>query len=371
MSGTPIYVTRPQLPPLQELVEELERIWDSRILTNGGPYHQRLEAALCEALGIEHLSLFTNGTIALITALQALHVTGEVITTPFSFVATAHAIRWVGAQPVFVDVDARTQNLDPARIEAAITPNTSAILPVHCYGHPCDVDAIARIASDHKLSVIYDAAHAFGVKCHCGSVLNHGDVSVLSFHATKVFNTFEGGAVVSRDAAMKRRLDLLKNFGFVDEVTVVETGLNGKMSELNAACGLIQLKYHEQAIDLRRRVDHYYRERLAQVPGIACVSGSEEHAANYAYFPILVLDNYPLSRDDLHQRFRDRSIFTRRYFYPLISSFQMYRQLPSAAPDNLPVAHDAARRVLCLPIYPGISTDELESIIVVIEGGAR
>ena len=248
-----IYVTQPDLPPLAEFIPYLQKIWDSKILTNGGPFHQQLEQALCDHLGVKHLALFTNGTIALVTALQALRITGEVITTPYSFVATAHSLLWNGIKPVFVDIDPQTLNLDPAKIEAAITPQTTAILPVHVYGHPCDVEAIQRVADKHNLRVIYDAAHAFGVQCHCGSVLNHGDLSVLSFHATKVFNTFEGGAIVCPDAETKKHIDQLKNFGFVDEVTVVAPGINGKMSEVNAAFGLLQLDHIDQALATAQR----------------------------------------------------------------------------------------------------------------------
>lgn len=259
-----IFVTKPTLPPLEEFIPYLREIWDSRILTNSGPFHTRLEEELCRHLGVEHISLFTNGTIALVSALQALRTTGEVITTPYSFVATSHALLWNGIKPVFVDVAENTLNLDPRRIEAAITPQTTAILPVHCYGHPCDVDAIQKIADNYNLEVIYDAAHAFGVQVQDGSILNYGDLSVLSFHATKVFNTFEGGAVVCRDAKSKTRVDNLKNFGHVGEVTVVESGINGKMSEFNAALGLLQLKYIDRALAGRKEIDSAYRARLSR-----------------------------------------------------------------------------------------------------------
>ena len=365
----PIYVTQPYLPPLAEFIPYLEQIWDRKILTNSGPFHQQLEAALCEHLGVSHLSLFANGTIALVTALQALGIRGEVITTPYSFVATAHALKWNGIEPVFVDIDPNTLNLDPARIEAAITPRTTAIMPVHVYGHPCDVDAIEQIARKHGLKVIYDAAHAFGVQCHCGSVLNHGDLSVLSFHATKVFNTFEGGAIVSPDAATKAHIDHLKNFGFVDEVTVVESGINGKMSEINAAFGLLQLKHIDQALLRRQQIDTLYRQRLAQVPGIVCQPDTGEMLANYAYFPILVGPDYPLSRDALYNKLRAHNVYARRYFYPLISHFPMYRDLPSANPENLPVATDVAERVLCLPIYPALTQEQQMKVIDLIIKG--
>ena len=314
-----IYVTQPYLPPLEEFIPYLQNIWDKRILTNGGPYHQQLEQALCDYLGVKHLALLTNGTIALVTALQALRITGEVITTPYSFVATAHSLLWNGIKPVFVDVDPNTLNMDPTKIEVAITPHTTAIMPVHCYGHPCDVSAIQRIADNYNLKVIYDAAHAFGVKDKQGSVLNHGDLSVLSFHATKVFNTFEGGAIICPDAKTKLRIDQLKNFGFVDEVTVVAPGINGKMSEINAAFGLLQLKHIDGALARRKEIDVAYREKLAGVQGIQCLNDGGEEAANHSYFPILVHPDYPLSRDALYQKLKDHGIYARRYFYPLRS----------------------------------------------------
>jgi dTDP-4-amino-4,6-dideoxygalactose transaminase len=362
----PIYVTQPNLPLLAEFVPYLEKIWENKILTNGGPFHQQLEQELCEYLGVNHISLFTNGTIALVTALQALRITGEVITTPYSFVATAHSLLWNGIKPVFVDIDPVTLNLDPAKIEAAITPDTTAILPVHCYGQPCDVDAIQKIADTHGLKVIYDAAHAFGVQCHCGSVLNHGDLSVLSFHATKVFNTFEGGAIICPDAKTKQRIDQLKNFGFVDEVTVVEPGINGKMSEINAAFGCLQLKGIKEALVQRKAIDFRYRQRLLGVQGITCLGSADKTSTNHSYFPILVGDDYAISRDELYQRLKDNGIYSRRYFYPLISDFPMYRNMPSAQPENLPVAVDAALRVLCLPIYPNLSFPELQRVIDIL-----
>jgi dTDP-4-amino-4,6-dideoxygalactose transaminase len=363
----PIYVTQPSLPPLAEFVPYLEKIWDNKLLTNGGPYHQQLEQALCEYLGVKHLALFTNGTIALVTALQALRITGEVITTPYSFVATAHSLLWNGIKPVFVDVDPNTLNLDPSKIEAAITPQTTAIMPVHCYGHPCDVDAIQKIADNYSLRVIYDAAHAFGVQCHCGSVLNHGDLSVLSFHATKVFNTFEGGAIICPDAKTKQRIDHLKNFGFVDEVTVVAPGINGKMSEINAAFGLLQLKYIDDALVKRQKIDSTYRKQLRGLKGIECLNDAGEIRANYSYFPILVQPDYPQSRDALYQKLKDNNIFARRYFYPLISDFPMYRSMPSAQRGNLPVATAAAAKVLCLPIYPALTPADQQLVINILQ----
>jgi dTDP-4-amino-4,6-dideoxygalactose transaminase len=365
-SNKPIYVTQPALPSLEEFYPYLQEIWDSKILTNGGPFHQQLEQALCDYLGISYLSLFANGTIALVTALQSLRITGEVITTPYSFVATAHSLLWNDIKPVFVDIDPNTLNLDPAKIEAAITPKTTAILPVHVYGHPCDVEGIEKIADNYGLKVIYDAAHAFGVQLENGSVLNYGDLSVLSFHATKVFNTFEGGAIVCPDAKTKQRIDHLKNFGFVDEVTVVAPGINGKMCEFNAALGLLQLKGIDEAIEKRKKIDALYRERLKGIDGIDCLNDSGEKIANYAYFPILISPNYKLNREELYQKLRDNGIYSRRYFYPLISDFPMYRGLPSATQLNLPVATKSANEVLCLPIYPALTHDQVEFIIDLI-----
>lgn len=362
-SNKPIYVTQPTLPPLEELFPYLQQIWDSKIITNDGPFHQQLEQALSDYLGVKHIALFTNGTIGLVTALQALRITGEVITTPYSFVATAHSLLWNSIKPVFVDIDPLTLNIDPDKIEAAITPQTTAIMPVHCYGHPCDVVRIQKIADTYGLKVIYDAAHAFGVQLHSGSILNHGDLSVLSFHATKVFNTFEGGAIVCPDAKTKQRIDHLKNFGFVDELTVVAPGINGKMSEFNAALGLLQLKGIDEALQKRKAIDARYRKGFAGVNGIHWLPDAGEKVANYASFPILVRPEYPLNREELYQKLRDNGIYARRYFYPLISDFPMYRGLPSAAQSNLPVASKAASEVICLPIYPGLSDEQVDSVI--------
>jgi dTDP-4-amino-4,6-dideoxygalactose transaminase len=364
----PVFVTQPVLPPLEAFLPYLQQIWDTKILTNEGPFHHRLEQALCEYLGVRHISLFTNCTIGLVTALQALKITGEVITTPYTFVATAHALLWNRIEPVFVDVDPRTLNLDPDKIEAAITPRTRGILPVHCYGHPSDVERIQKIADKHGLKVIYDAAHAFGVQLGSGSVLDHGDLSVLSFHATKVFNTFEGGAVVCADAPTKRYIDQLRNFGFVDDVTVVTAGINGKMSEFNAALGLLQLEGIDAALARRKLIDERYRAALASVRGIDCLGDAGERRPNFAYFPILVRDEYPLDRDALYDRLRENGIHPRRYFYPLVSSFPMYRDLPSASPSNLPVAAKAAQAVLCLPIYPALLDEQVDFIGSLIAG---
>ena len=362
----PIYVTQPYLPPLKDFIPYLEEIWDKKILTNGGPFHQQLEQALCEYLGVKHVALFTNGTLALITALQALRVTGEVITTPYSFVATAHALLWHGNKPVFVDVEPETLNLDPEKIEAAITPQTTAIMPVHCYGNPCNVDAIQRIADNYNLRVIYDACHAFGVQDEGGSVLRYGDLSVLSFHATKVFNTFEGGAIICPDAKTKQRIDHLKNFGFVDEVSVVAPGINGKMNEVNAAFGLLQLQHMDHVLQRRAEIDAAYRDGLAHVNGIHCLPQTATMVRNHSYFPVLINADYPISRDALYQKLKENSIYGRRYFYPLISDFSMYRGLPSASRSNLPVAAKVTNQVLCLPIYPTLLQEEQQRIIELI-----
>lgn len=362
-----IYVTKPFLPPLEELLPYLQKIWDSRVLTNIGPFHQELEEALCKYLGVDYLCLFSNGTLALITALQALRVAGEVITTPYSFVATAHSLIWNGIKPIFIDIDAKTLNINPDKIEAAITPQTTAILPVHCYGHPCDCETIQAICDNYDLKLIYDSAHAFGVRDAGGSILRYGDLSILSFHATKVYNTFEGGAIICHDEKTKIRIDRLKNFGHAGETTVVAHGSNGKMSEFNAALGLVQLKHIDKNITQRQEVDRHYRLRLDPIKNIRCLKKHPELVANHAYFPILVEDGYSLSRDALCDTLRRQSIFPRRYFFPLISEFPMYKGFPSAAPDNLPVATAASRRILCLPIYPDLEISVVDKICNIIE----
>ena len=362
----PIYVTQPFLPRLEEFVPFLEQIWANKRLTNGGPFHQRLESELTGFLGVKHLALTSNGTIGVMVALQALRITGEVITTPYSFVATSHSLLWNNLKPVFVDIDPATCNLDPARIKAAITPRTTAILPVHCYGTPCDVEGIQQIADMYGLKVVYDAAHAFGVKLKGESVLNHGDLSVLSFHATKVFNTFEGGAIVCRDGEAKQHIDYLKNFGFADEVTITATGINGKMNEFQAALGLLQLKHLHAAVDARRRIAQIYLRELREVPGISCFATGLDVAPNYSYFPILVGPAYPLSRDGLYEKLREHGIFSRRYFFPLISNMPMYRGLPSADPANLPTATRIAEQILCLPIYPELHDEDIQRIVVAV-----
>lgn len=367
----PLYVTKPYLPPLEEFLPYLETIWKTRRLTNKGPFHQQLEKELAEYLGVSELALFSNGTTALVTALQALRITGKVITTPYSFVATSHALLWNNIEPVFVDIDPRTCNLDPRKIEAAITPQTTAILAVHCYGNPCAVDEIQQVADIYGLRVIYDAAHAFGVR-YCGkSLLNHGDLSVLSFHATKVFNTFEGGAIVCPDAKMKQRIDYLKNFGFADEVTVMAPGINGKMSEFQAALGLLQLKHIDWVIARRRAIDRRYRTLLEGVSGISCLEEPENTERNYAYLPLLIDDDYSLSRDALYRRLKAANVFPRRYFYPLISTFPMYRGLPSSALSNLPRATSVAERIICLPMYPELQDEEIERVAAMIAAPGR
>ena len=366
-----VFVTRPYLPPLEEFIPYLEDIWKSGWLTNNGQFHHQLEAELCRYLGVEFVSLFSNGTLALISALQAERITGEVITTPFSFVATSHALLWNGIQPVFADVSPHSFNLDPARIEAAITPRTTAILPVHVYGNPCEVEEIQRIADTYGLKVIYDAAHSFGVRQNGTSILTHGDLSVLSFHATKVFTTFEGGAIVSRDPKKKARIDFLKNFGIADEVTVIAPGINGKLNEVQAAFGLLQLQHIEHVLGSRRRVDQRYRVALAGVEGLTIPEVPSNVDRNCAYFPILVDEHFPITRDALFQRLRGNNIVARRYFFPLISTFPMYRGLPSAKEDNLPIASRISQQIICLPIYPTLTTNEQDLVCEVILSSAK
>ena len=362
------YVTRPFLPPLEEFLPYLEEIWKSRWLTNGGPFHQQLESDLANYLGVEHLSLFTNGTIALVTALQSLRITGEVITTPYSFVATSHSLLWNNLTPVFVDIDPITCNLDPRRLEGAVTHKTTAILPVHCYGTPCDVAGIQTVADTFDLKVIHDAAHAFGVDLDGTSLLRAGDLSILSFHATKVFHTFEGGAIISGDRKMKQRIDHLKNFGFADEVTIMAAGINGKMSEIQAAMGLAQLRHIDELIRQRGEVATIYRRELSDVPGLRMPPSPTGFTPNYAYFPIFIEPGFRMSRDELYQAMRARGILVRRYFYPLISELAMYRGLPSASASNLPVANRLANEVLCLPIYHDLSNDDQGRVIELARG---
>ncbi len=366
----PIYVTQPHMPPLGEFVPYLEQIWENRWLTNAGPFHQQLESALAAYLKVPHIALFTNGTIALVVALQALRITGEVITTPYSFVATAHSLLWNGIKPVFVDIDPETFNLDTNRIEAAITPQTTAIMPVHCYGTPCDVERIQQIADRYGLKVIYDAAHAFGVSYHGESLAHHGDLSVLSFHATKVFTTFEGGAIVCPDLKTKQRIDYLKNFGIADEVTVVGPGINGKMNEVQAAFGLLQMKYLDEARARRAAVDARYRSALAGVPGLKMLQPLAGMAANYSYFPVLLQPSFRMTRDELYHLLRRHDVFARRYFYPLISDMPMYRGLASAVGSNLPVATRVAQEILCLPIHADLTDEDQAKVISLVSRGA-
>jgi dTDP-4-amino-4,6-dideoxygalactose transaminase len=359
----PVYVTQPDLPPLEEFMEYLKQIWNNKILTNNGPFHKQFEQALAEYLGVRYLSVFSNGTLALITALQALRITGEVITSPFSFVATTHSLWWNNIKPVFADIDPQYFNLDPDKVEAAITTQTTSIMPVHVYGNPCRVSAIQRIADTYGLKVIYDAAHAFGVKINNNTVLNYGDLSVISFHATKVFNTIEGGAIVCHDVDMKKRIDFLKNFGFEDEVTVVAPGINAKMNELQAAYGLLQLKYVDECIAKRKIIAKTYREQLSGVPGIRFTEDMEGVRHSYSYFPILIdAEKYGQTRDEVYENLRKHNIYGRRYFYPLISQFPIYRGLPSAKPENLPIANKVAEQVICLPIFPMLNVETVLKI---------
>lgn len=364
----PITVTEPFLPPLEEFLPYLQQIWASKWLTNAGPFHAQLESELATHLRVRHLALVANATIGLITALQALRISGEVITTPYSFVATGHSLLWNNIKPVFVDIEPDTLTLDPAKIEEAITPQTTAIMPVHVYGRPCNIEGIQKIADSYGLKVIYDAAHAFGVTYRGRSILDFGDLSILSFHATKVFTTCEGGAIACRDEKMKQRIDFLKNFGFADELTVVAAGINGKMNEMQAALGLLQIKYIVASIARRRQIDALYRDGLGDVPGIRLLQPPKDSEQNFAYFPVMVEPEYPISRDALYDKLRQHGIHPRRYFYPLITDFPMYRGLPSAAPGRLPVAMDVSRKVLCLPIYPALHDDAVQKVIGIIRG---
>ena len=362
-----ITVTSPLLPNLDEFNEMLKQIWDSKWITNNGQFHQQLEKALAEYLGVPYISLFTNGTLPLITALQALHISGEVITTPYSFVATTHALWWNGIKPVFVDIDPSNCGLDPEKIEAAITPRTTAIMPVHCYGKPCDTERVQAIADKYGLKVIYDAAHAFGVKVNGESILNNGDMSTLSFHATKVYNTLEGGALVVKDAATKQRIDYLKNFGFAGETEVVAPGINSKMDEVRAAYGLLNLKQVDAAIEARHQVVIRYREALRDVKGIRFFDDMPGVRHNYSYFPIFVdAEQYGMTRDELYFKMKKNNVLGRRYFYPLISTFSTYRGLESARPENLPVATRIANEVICLPMHHALSEADVEKVIELI-----
>lgn len=362
-----ITVTSPLLPPLDEFMNSLRDIWDRKWLTNMGEYHQELEKSLCDYLKVPYISLYTNGTLPLITALQALRITGEVITTPYSFVATTHSLWWNGIKPVFVDIDPFTCNIDPNKIEAAITPKTTAIMPVHVYGTPCDTTRIQEIADKYGLKVIYDAAHAFGVEVDGESILTKGDMSTLSFHATKVFNTIEGGALVCHDKKTKERIDYLKNFGFANETTVVAPGINGKMDEIRSAYGLLTLKLVDSAIEARKKVADIYYDELKEINGISMMRiGNFKN--NYSYFPIFVdPEIYHLTRDELYFKMKENGVLGRRYFYPLISEFSTYRGLDSARPENLPIAHKIADSVICLPMHHGLSEDDINKVITIIK----
>lgn len=359
-----ITVTSPLLPSLDEFVGYLEEIWKSKWITNNGQFHRQLEAALAEYLGVKYVSLFTNGTLPLITALQAMNITGEVITTPYSFVATTHALWWNGIKPVFVDIDPSTCNLDPDKIEAAITEKTTAIMPVHCYGIPCATEKIQAIADKYGLKIIYDAAHAFGVQVNGESVLKAGDMSTLSFHATKVFNTVEGGALICHDAETKKQIDFLKNFGFNGETEVVAPGINSKMDEIRSAYGLLNLKQVDQAIEARHNVADYYRQALRQVKGVNVFEDMPGVRHNYSYFPILVnSEEYGMTRDELYFKMKEQNVLGRRYFYPLISTFDTYKNLESSVPTNLPVATRIADEVICLPMYYGLTEEDMERVL--------
>lgn len=368
MAEKQITVTSPLMPDLEELNQYLQDIWQRKWITNNGHYHKELEKALCEYLDVPYVSLFTNGTLPLITALQALRITGEVITTPYSFVATTHSLWWNGIKPVFVDIDPSTGNLDPDQIEAAITPRTTAIMPVHVYGKPCDTDRIQEIADKYGLKVIYDAAHAFGVKVNGTSILNAGDMSTLSFHATKVYNTIEGGALVMHDEQTKKRIDYLKNFGFAGETEVVAPGINSKMDEMRAAYGLLNLKQVDEAIEARHQVAIKYREALRNIEGITFFDDMPGVKHNYSYFPIFVdAEKYGMTRDELYFKMKEQNVLGRRYFYPLISTFSTYRGLESAKPKNLPNAHKMADEVICLPMHHALSEEDVYRILELIK----
>ena len=367
MDKNTITVTSPLLPDRSEFELMLKEIWDSKWITNNGQFHKRLEQALCEYLKVPYISLFTNGTLPLLTALQALRITGEVITTPYSFVATTHSIWWNGCKPVFVDIEESTCGMDPDRIEAAITPHTTAIMPVHCYGKPCDMERIQAIADKYGLRVIYDAAHAFGVEVDGKSVLEQGDMATLSFHATKVYNTLEGGALVMRDEQMKKRIDYLKNFGFAGETEVVAPGINSKMDEVRAAYGLLNLKQVDEAIEKRHQVAVKYRAALRNVQGVRFFDDMPGVRHNYSYFPIFInAEEYGMTRDELYFKMKEQGVLGRRYFYPLISTFSTYRGLPSAGAENLPVATRIANEVICLPMHHVLADEEVERILGLI-----
>ena len=368
MIDKPIYVTSPLLPSLEDFTFLLKEIWESKMLTNNGNFHQKLEEELAKYLKVPYLSLFTNGTLPLITALQAMRITGEVITTPFSFVATTHSLWWNGIKPVFVDIEPETCNLDQSKIEAAMTHRTTDIMPVHVYGKPCKTKEIQEIANKYGLKVRYDAAHAFGVEINGESILNFGDMATLSFHATKVYNTLEGGALVVHDEQTKKRIDYLKNFGFASETEVVAPGINSKVDEVRAAYGLLNLKQVDHAINSRRKVAIRYRDELQGVKGITFFNDIPGVRHNYSYFPIFInAEEYGMTRDELYFKMKEYNVFGRRYFYPLISTFSTYRGLDSANPDNLPVATQMSNNVICLPMHHALSENEVEYILQIIK----
>ncbi|MBE6385308.1 MAG: DegT/DnrJ/EryC1/StrS family aminotransferase [Lentisphaerae bacterium] len=359
-----IFVTQPSLPPLADFIPYLEKIWENKWLTNCGEFHKEFEQKLAEYLGVKYVSLFTNGMIALQVGMQALRITGEVITTPFTFAATTHAIHWNNCTPVFCDIEPDTFTLDPEKVESLITPKTTAIMPVHVYGNPCQHEKLQKIANTYGLKLFYDAAHVFGVRKNNTAVCSWGDLSMLSFHATKVFNTFEGGALVTNDESLKKRIDFLKNFGFADELTVVAPGSNGKMDEFRAAFGLLQLERVDGEIAKRKAAAEKYRKELADISGIRMLYDLPGVKHNYAYFPILIdAEKFGMSRDALYEKLKQNNIFSRRYFFPLYSDFPTYRGLPSAAPANLPTATKVAAGILCLPLYAEITETELQHII--------
>ena len=367
MDKKQITVTSPLLPDLDEFHVMLQDIWKSKWITNNGSFHQQLEKELAEYLKVPYISLFTNGTLPLITALQALRITGEVITTPYSFVATTHSLWWNGIKPVFVDIDPATGNIDPEKIEAAITPKTTAIMPVHVYGKPCDTERIQAIADKYGLKVIYDAAHAFGVEVNGENILNAGDMSTLSFHATKVYNTIEGGALVMHDEKTKKRIDYLKNFGFAGETEVVAPGINSKVDEMRAAYGILNLRQVDAAIEARHQVAVKYREALRPIEGITFMDDMPGVKHNYSYFPIFIdAEKYGMTRDELYFKMKAENVLGRRYFYPLISEFTTYRGLESSRPENLPNAHKMADSVICLPMHHELSADDIERILNII-----
>jgi dTDP-4-amino-4,6-dideoxygalactose transaminase len=362
-----VFVTQPYMPPLNEYEYYLRQIWESKELTNNGKFHKQFETELCNYLGVKYISLFVNGTVALITALQALNIKGEVITSPYSFPATTHALQWNGITPVFADIEPDKFSIDPQKIKLAITSKTSAILPVHVYGFPCRHAEINSLAKKYRLKVIYDSAHTFGVRDRGISLCNYGDLSILSFHATKVFNTFEGGAIISHSQKMKEKIDFYKNFGFADETTIIASGINGKMNELQAAFGILQLKYIDEIICKRKKIAKKYIELLENVSGIKVFYDEDKVSSNYSYFPIIIDSKvYGKKRDELYEELKKYNIYTRRYFYPLISNFKMYKGLPSSSKNNLKIANRLSENILCLPIYPELPISVVEKIANII-----